>query len=387
MAKRKKKVDVDTSQEAYDKMIDNMIDNSETITLTDPDAEKIWISSGNVAINMACTAHPARCVQMGKIVNLEGESDTGKTLLALTIIREAQRAYGDNLRFLIIDSERGMDPARTASMGLNVNKRSIIQTTDMTELAEVIMPNFQNMARADSDRIYICLIDSMSMLVTAHERDTEFGKKNIQRANDFGKFMRLLNDRFPPNLLILCVHHQYDRISTGGALSSKTGHHGKDIGGGKKSKYVPDARLEIDYAGKAKELVNGKEKIIGQECRIKVIKSRWGIPMTEARVLIDHKVGFTVTSGMFDMMMDHGLIIPEGKMFRCEEIFGDKKFYKTSLNKEMEKPEHAQQAAQLLADRITIAHFSDPEGKPKEKKPKSETISDPLNLEGNPVEG
>jgi biotin synthase len=70
---------------------------------------------------------------------------------------------------------------------------------------------------------FILMIDSVSMLVTEHERATDFETRDMSRAQELRKMMRLLNDGYSGNLTVFLIHHQTDRIAAGGILSAKTG--------------------------------------------------------------------------------------------------------------------------------------------------------------------
>jgi len=381
--KSKKKDDEGPVSTDMDKMIESMTKDADAIRESTPSDQIKHVSSGNIAVNLCLSGDPSSAIPMGKIVNLEGESDTGKSLLALTILREGQIDHQELFRGLIVDTERAFDERRTEEMGLFLRRKPkdpknpkvdegeddtndprastcrIIQTTDLTTLAEVVVPRFFRMARDHPEMIFFILIDSMSMVVTAHEREATFETRDMARAQEIRKFMRLLNDQFPNNLSVILTHHQTDRIATGGSrLAAKTGNHMKDIGGGKAVKYTPDIRIEIDYKGREVRGSGANERIVGQKCRVKVIKNRGYPPMVEAVVVINHEKGFTATSGLFDQLVQLKLIVPTGKMYKCPDILGDRKWYAKALEDELEKPEHAAQVAQLIVDVLESGKFS-----------------------------
>lgn len=377
MAKKKTNAEIE-AEDDFDALVDDMVKSTDRIIEMDLSGQTAWISTGCYAINLALSGHPSYGIPMGRIINLEGESDGGKTLLGLTILREGQMEHRKNFRALIIDTERGIEITRTEQMGLflrripkdpnnvqpgeddtNDDRAStvrIIQTTDLTTLAEIVMPRFMASARAHPERVHMVFIDSLSMIVTTHERDADFDTKDMARAKEIRKFMRLVNDSFPKNLSIMLVHHQTDIINTTGMQApAKTGVRGKDIGGGKSVKYVPDVRIEVDYAGREYRGSGQSKRILGQKCRIKVIKTRLHKPMIEARAIIDHNKGFTVCGGLFDQLIQKGLIIKTGKMYQCPQLFGDKKYFENALQDEIEKPDHAVQVCQLIVENLEIS--------------------------------
>jgi RecA/RadA recombinase len=384
----------------FDTFMDEITDKVKTVTRVEANTEVKWLSCFNVATNLALSGHPEKGLPIGRIINFEGESDTGKTLLALTAIREAQIQYGSFFRCLVIDTERGMDLKRNAALGICVTKKpknskkpneaegedttgdpragtfKIIQTTDVSTLGNNILPPFLAAARAHPEMQFILMIDSVSMLVTEHERITDFETRDMSRAQELRKMMRLLNDGYSGNLTVFLIHHQTDRIAAGGILSAKTGNHNKDIGGGKAMKFVPSVRLEISYSGKEKRGSGENERIIGQGCRIEVIKTRMFKPMLRCETYIDHNTGFTQLGGLADQLKQQGVIVEDGKMFQVPALFGEKKWHWANLEQELEKPENARKVVSMIVERMQVSTFSETtDGKAEAEE------TDPLDLD------
>jgi recombination protein RecA len=368
--------------------MDSMTKGVSSITNVDPTSSTQWLSCYNIAINLALSGHPEYGLPQGRIINFEGESDTGKTLLALTAIREAQNKYGSLVRALVIDTERGMAPERCEDLGIFVKRKPknpkkpnasdgedttgdpragtfrIIQTTDVSTLGDKVLPPFLAAARENPEKVFILMLDSVSMLVTEHERTTDFGTRDMARAQELRKLMRLLNDGYAPNLTVFLIHHQTDRIATGGKqLSSQQGSHDKTIGGGKAMKFVPSVRLEISYAGKAYRGSGEDEKsIIGQKCRIAVIKTRLYRPMLRAEVIIDHHRGFTQLGGLVDQLAQHGVVKEASSGFwNAPLILGDKRYRWVELESELEKPENIRKVVDLIIERTSVVPFGEGE--------------------------
>lgn len=387
-------------------MVANMTKGLDSVTSITPDQASEWISSGSVAANLAMSGHPLHAFPFGRIINFEGESDTGKSLLAQTAIREGQQAYGELFRCLYIDSERGISMDRLENMGMFTKWKpkgkipkgdedkydttgdpragtfQCIQTTDLSTLGDHVIPKFYAAARKRPDMRFIMCIDSMSLLVTDHERDTTFETKDMARAVEIRKLMRLMNDTFPPNLMVFLIYHQAQRISTSGMLSAKTGNHDKDISGGKAVKYVPDVRIEVDYGGKEYRGSGDNKNVIGQIAKVKVIKTRLHRPMLEAACVINHEVGFTQTGGLWKQLDHFGLIEKDGKMWKCVEVLGDKKYYENSLKDLLEKPENIEKIVELIMARLQMATFTnaDDESESGAETATADAADDPLGL-------
>lgn len=405
-AKKEKASVSDHDIDNFDDMMNKITAGLETVTTIDPAKAMEWIGSGNIAVNLACSGHPMNAFPFGRIINFEGESDTGKSLLAQTAMREAQQEYKHLFRGLYIDTERGVEITRLESMGMfckwkpkegqripdnekdkydftgdpRAGTFRIVQSTDLATLADAIIPPFLAAARKRPDMRFVMCLDSVSLLVTTHERETGFDTRDMARAVEIRKFMRLLNDSFPANLIVFLIHHQSQRISTGTPLAAKTGSHDKDISGGKAVKYVPDVRIEVDYGGKEYRGSGDNQIIVGQIAKVRVIKTRLYRPMLEARAVIDHSKGFTQTGGLWGQLDDLGLINKDGRMWQCPEVTGDKKYYEGNLKDELEKPENAEKIIELIMARMQMATFGVEDAASVRAESDDAPAADPLGL-------
>ncbi len=378
MAKAKKEEAKSTNTD-FGAFIDDITKGVDRISNMNPNDEIRWLSCYSAPINIALSGHPEKGLPMGRIINFEGESDTGKTLIGLTAMREAQETYGSRFRGLIIDTERGMDLARLEKLGMFTRKKPanpkkpdvaagedttgdpragtlrVIQMTDVSTLVDKILLNYLNLARQQPEYVFILMIDSVSMLVTTHERESAHDTRDMARAQELRKMMRLLNDGYAPNLTVLLVHHQSDRISTTGMLAAKQGNHNKDIGGGKAMKYVPSVRIEVNYGGKAYRGNGDNKKIIGQICKVEVVKTRLNKPMIKAEAIISHEYGFTQLGGLFDQLVQLKVVIEIGNYVQCPALYGEKKMFKAALEEELEQPENAAKVVKLISERVQFS--------------------------------
>jgi recombination protein RecA len=369
----------------FDAFMDSVIEQTDGVR--DITAKTDWFSSGIIAANLALSGDPNKGMPWGRMINFEGLSDTGKSLLAQTCIREAQKAHTSNFRCLYIDTERGVSMERLEQMGLFVRRKPknknkpnraeweddtgdprastfrTIVTQDVSKLADEILPPFFEGAKAHPEMRFILCFDSISMLQTSHETDTTFDTQDMARAKVIRKLMRILNAATFPNMTIFCIHHQTTRISTTGMLSAKQGSHERDVGGGTSVKYTPDVRLEVDYIGKEKRGSGEDAVVVGQQCRIRVVKSRLYKPMLEAKVVIDHNCGFTVLGGLFEQLVDLKLVEAKGDRWTCKKVLGDKSFFKNNLQDELEKSERVSQVAQLIMESMQIVAFGEGDNK------------------------
>ena len=135
---------------------------------------------------MALSGRPDIGFAYGRIAEIYGPEMSGKTTLALTIIREAQRA---GLLTIFIDMEHALDFKYMRSLGIEKNNISIAQPNcgeDAIKLAEAGLMNGYKLV----------VIDSVAALTPKSELEGEPGDAHMGRlARLMGQAMRKLSVR------------------------------------------------------------------------------------------------------------------------------------------------------------------------------------------------
>ena len=70
--------------------------------------ETMLLPSGCLLFNLACSGKPHGFLKVGTIMNLIGDSDAGKTFLAMTILASCFYKFGDAFRYFYFDYERAV---------------------------------------------------------------------------------------------------------------------------------------------------------------------------------------------------------------------------------------------------------------------------------------
>lgn len=122
-----------------------------------------YLSTGNEGLNELLQGG----YQIGKLTEISGATDTGKTLLALLAIKELQEQ--NNSKFAVyIDASRGMKKEYIEQHKLNADGIIYIQPESIeslvTILAEVVKPHIND--------IGLIIIDSLADLTTKKEQES-----------------------------------------------------------------------------------------------------------------------------------------------------------------------------------------------------------------------
>src|SRR3989344_4500355 len=121
------------------------------------------IPTGSIAIDVALGVGG---FPRGRITEIYGPEASGKTTIALHCIAEAQKAGGTAA---FIDAEHALDPARAASIGVDLDNLYVSQPDSGEQALEIV----ETLIR--SGAIDVIVIDSVAALVPRAELEGEMG--------------------------------------------------------------------------------------------------------------------------------------------------------------------------------------------------------------------
>ena len=134
------------------------------------------LSSGSVKLNLALSGNPMIGYAWGRIVEIFGPEQSGKTTLALHAIKEAQKREAP---CVFIDAEHALDPVYSAQIGVNLDDLLIRQPDCGEDAIETAESAVLNGAR-------LIVVDSVAALTPRAELEGEVGDANIGK---LGKLM------------------------------------------------------------------------------------------------------------------------------------------------------------------------------------------------------
>lgn len=214
--------------------------NTETSTKSKKvDVNKL-IPTGSTTFNLECSGRIEGAFSLGKIVNLIGDSHSGKTLFALTIFAEcAVLPRFDDFRFIYDDVEAANEFDIAYLFGNKVNKR-----IEQNIRSKTIEDHNDHLARLLAEEVpFIYVLDSFDGLTSeaAIEKDTE-NRKSREKGNQVkgsygdGKpkkasemFSQRTQDLHDSNSFLLIVSQTRDNIGFGSMFTPKTRSGGKAL--------------------------------------------------------------------------------------------------------------------------------------------------------------
>lgn len=280
---------------------------------------KIWISTGNYALNYRISKDYNKGFPLGRVCMLAGESGSGKSFLASG--NAVKQAQDQGIQVILIDTEGALDQGWLENFGIDTDKIMKINASMVNEVAQIIN-EFMTMYKSEYDDKpenerppVLFVLDSIGMLSTPAQID-QFEKGDMKgdmgiKAKQLKALVtRCVNMFVPYDIGMIVTNHSYssqdifdpeDKISGGSGFIYAA----SIIIGMKKLK------LKEDEDGNKTSTVNG----IKAKC--KIMKSRYNKPFETVDVKIPYDQGMDPYSGLVEMYEAMGLLVKDGNSLRC----------------------------------------------------------------------
>lgn len=216
------------------------------------------VGSGSLALDTILGESEGRYGwPLGRMVELYGHFSSGKSLISLMTIAEAQKR---DLPCVYIDAENGFDPEFATKLGVDVGKLILSQVS----VGEDVMDILTDVIRADKKMVIV--VDSVAGLAPMKEMEESMEQHNIAlTARLMSKALRKVTAL---NKLALIIFINQIRISPGAYGNPETTPGGKALG------HYSSVRVEVR---KGEPLTQNKKQI-GQVVKFKVTKNKTASP-------------------------------------------------------------------------------------------------------------
>lgn len=309
-----------------DKMKGNLM------TLTDEGSKVLsGLSSGSVELNSALSGTPHVGYARGRIVEIYGPEQSGKTTLVLHAIAEAQ-ALGWPATF--IDAEHALDPKYAERIGVDLEALAFNQPNCGEEALDMV----EAVIRKGCPLV---VVDSVAALTPRAEIDGEMGSAQMgNHARLMSQAMRKLTALVKKSDAILIFINQI-RMKIGVIFGNP-----ETTTGGKALKFYASYRLEVRAprggAKTEKSLLSDTVSETGIVTKIKVVKNKLFPPFKRAEIPVRYGVGIDKNLDLLEYLSRRGkFVIPKGAKSKTKKLkFKGKYISKNMLLKVMyEDPE------------------------------------------------
>lgn len=307
-----------------------------------------FIDTGYAPLNKAISGRYGGGLPFGRLVEMFGESSTGKTALATKWMIEAQRMGGVGM---FIDWERSFNVEMAKDLGLNTDapfwlyKRPVTWEAGNMFASKACQIIRKSKAISDDAPILV-VFDSIASARPQSTIDKEIDELSM---NDSTALARVASQTLKTqahwagefNATFLYLNQV--RLKPGVVYGDP-----RTTPGGKAMEFYASARLALGRK-KLTETVDGEKEFVGQVIDVEVVKSKFTKPFqhAEMRMMFDeHGIArFDITTSLIDYAVANGKLQSSGPRVTWTD---GKSYFKSQLAKKIDEEGITDQLSALL---------------------------------------
>lgn len=283
---------------------------------------KDYIDTGCYIFNALLSASIYKGMPSNKVIAIAGESTTGKTYLALGIIKHHLDRHPEAL-VVHYDTESAITKDMMISRGIDANRVIIVEPETIQQFrTHVLNVILTYEANKDKDKPPIMVVlDSLGQLSTTKEmQDSIDGKETVDMTKAKvikATFRTVRMKAAKANVPLLLTNHTYATMDM---------YPTQELSGGTGLKYSADI---IVMLAKSKDKVD--TQVVGNFIRAKNFKNRLAVENAQVKMRLNYRTGLDKYYGLVDIAEKYGIFkkvstrfeMPDGTKVFEKQIYAD----------------------------------------------------------------
>ena len=274
-----------------------------------PTNVKDWLSTGNAMLDVAISNRPYGGLPVGRITEITGLEQSGKSLLSAHLLAETQRKGGVAV---LIDTETAVSREFLEAIGVDISKLLYVSVDTVEGIFEACETIIEQVRKGDKDRLVTIVVDSVAAASSKKEMEADYDKDGYatDKAIIISKAMRKITNMIGRQSIALVFTNQLRQKMNAMVGDPWT------TSGGKALAFHASVRVRLKNMGQLK----AGDRIVGIKVRCQVIKNRMGPPLRHADFDIFFDRGIDNYGGWISVMKDAKLVKQGGAWYTYTDI-------------------------------------------------------------------
>jgi len=267
-----------------------------------------WISTGCAMLDVAISNRPYGGLPVGRITEITGLEQSGKSLVSAHLLAETQKQGGVAV---LIDTETAVSREFLEAIGVDVSKLLYVTADSVEQIFDFTETIIEKVRETSKDKIVTIVVDSVAAASTTNELAADYKKDGYatDKAIIISKAMRKITNMIGRQKISLVFTNQLRQKMNAMFGDPWT------TSGGKALAFHASVRLRLKNMGQIKMKVNGKDKTVGMKVRCQVVKNRMGPPLRAADFEIFFDRGIDNYGSWLSVMKENKLVKQAGAWY------------------------------------------------------------------------
>ena len=267
-----------------------------------------WISTGAAMLDVAISNRPYGGLPVGRITEITGLEQSGKSLVSAHLLAETQKQGGVAV---LIDTETAVSREFLEAIGVDVSKLLYVSADSVEQIFEFTETIIEKVRTTQKDKLVTIVVDSVAAASTKNELAADYNKDGYatDKAIIISKAMRKITNLIGRQKITLVFTNQLRQKMNAMFGDPWT------TSGGKALAFHASVRLRLKNMGQIKQKVNGQDKTIGMKVRCQVSKNRMGPPLRAADFEIYFDRGIDNYGSWIGVMKENKLVSQGGAWY------------------------------------------------------------------------